>query len=269
MSATRVRECLQKCADEKRAALVVYLTQGDPSESVGTDLLCAVAEAGADIIELGVPFSDPCADGPVIQDAMFRALAGGGGMQAALSTVKVFRESGFSQPVILFGYYNPICVLGADTFAAQASAAGVDAVLTVDLPMDELAELSGPLAKEEVGVVPLVAPTSGEDRIGAIAALNPAFVYYVSKTGITGSAFVGASGGEDRVAKIRELTESPVCVGFGIKSPEDASAIAQFADGVVVGSALVDKIAKAGSGAEAIRDAADFVKQLRAAMQKN
>jgi tryptophan synthase alpha chain len=167
---------------------------------------------------------------------------------------------------VLFGYFNPLFVFGLEAFAKAAADAGVDAVLTVDLPIDELAELYEPLRKQGVGVVPLLAPTSTPERIARVAGFEPAFVYYVSMAGVTGAAFQGASGGPERIAAIRAQTASPVAVGFGIKTEDDARSVAAYADGVVVGSALVRRIAAAANAAEAAESLADLTVRLRAAM---
>lgn len=264
---SRLRKRFDVNASAGRTTLVIYLTQGDPSPAATGDIVRAVAGAGADVIELGVPFSDPNADGPEIQAAMERALAAGGGLSGALATVAELRDTGCDVPIMLFGYYNPMFVRGPDRFAADAKAAGVDAVLTVDVPIDELAELRDPLAAAGVGVVPLVAPTSGDERIAKLRAIDAPFVYYIAKTGVTGSAFAGASGGAERVAKIRELSGSPVAVGFGIKTPDDARSVGAYADGVVVGSAVVQAIAGAGQ-AGAARAAGDLVAKLRAGLDR-
>lgn len=261
----RLRRRFEDNAAAGRTSLVIYVTFGDPSAEVSADVVRAVADAGADVIELGVPFSDPNADGPVIQAAMERALAAGAGLPGALDTVSALRASGCDVPLVLFGYYNPIFVRGPQTFARDAASAGVDAVLTVDVPLDELAELSEPLAAEGVGVVPLVAPTSGDERIARLADFEAPFVYYISKTGVTGSAFSGAAGGAQRVARIKQLCNAPVAVGFGIKTADDARAVGEFADGVVVGSAVVDAIARAGASGAASA-AAKLVAALRAGL---
>lgn len=268
MSGKSLRQRFVDIAAENRAALVVYLTQGDPSPAATVDLLVALADAGADVIELGVPFSDPSADGEVIQKAMHRALEAGGGLVPAFQNVREFRNRGYDTPIVLFGYYNPIFVYGLQRFAKDAAAAGIDAVLTVDVPIDELAELSEPLAAESVGVVPLIAPTSTPPRIAKVATFDPAFAYYVSMTGVTGSAFKGASGGSERVAAIQAATKAPVAVGFGIKSGADAASVAAYADGVVVGSALVRRIAAAATVAEACESVAELTRELRAAMER-
>ncbi len=263
---SRLRRRLAELARSGRRALVVYLTQGDPSPEASIDLVERAAAAGADVIELGVPFSDPSADGVVIQAAMERALRQGGGLASALEGVATLRRRGCEVPVVLFGYYNPIFVLGVERFAAEAAAAGVDAVLTVDLPLGELDELSAPLAAAGVDVVPVVAPTTGPDRLAALRRIDIPFVYYISMTGITGAAFRGAAGGAERLAQVREAAHAPVAVGFGIKTPADAAQVARLADGVVVGSAVVERIAGAASPAAACDAVAAFVGQLRRAL---
>jgi tryptophan synthase alpha chain len=262
---SRIRQALARAADSRRAALVVYLTAGDPSPAITPDIVEAAYRAGADVIELGVPFSDPSADGVVIQEAMQRALAAGGGLGSALGTVSTLRSRGCEVPIVLFGYYNPIFVHGVERFAGAAAAAGVDAVLTVDVPVDELDELRVPLAARGVDVVPLVAPTTGPERMARVRALAPPFVYYISITGITGAAFRGAASSAERVAVVREATAAPVVVGFGIKTADDARAVAAYADGVVVGSAVVQRIAQAGAGGAA-GAVSELVGELRRAL---
>ena len=260
---TRLRAVMDRARQTGRKFLVIYLTEGDPSPEQTPAIVSAAADAGADVIELGVPFSDPNADGVVIQEAMQRALVAGGGLHSALDSVAHLRASGCEVPLVLFGYYNPLFVYGTEAFADAAKGAGVDAVLTVDLPLDELEELHGPLSKRGLDVVPLIAPTSGSERIARVEEFAPPFVYYISMTGITGAAFRGASGGRDRVAEIRSLSGAPVAVGFGIKTADDARSVAEYADGVVVGSAVIRRIASAGAG-QAARAVAEFVAELRA-----
>src|SRR3954468_10960352 len=182
-----LRAVFDAASREHRAVLVAYLTFGDPDPATSIEVLVACAEAGAGVIELGVPFSDPSADGPSIQRAMERALDAGGSLAGALDAVAALRRRGVETPIVLFGYYNPIFVMGVSVFAARAAAAGVDAVLTVDLPIDEIGELAQPLAEHGVDVIPLVAPTSTPDRIARVAAVTAPFVYYLSITGVTGS----------------------------------------------------------------------------------
>jgi tryptophan synthase alpha chain len=261
---SRLRAAFDRAAAEHRAALVAYLTFGDPDPTRSLEVIEAVCRAGADVIELGVPFSDPSADGPSIQRAMERALAAGGSLTGALDAVGELRRRGVTTPIVLFGYYNPVFIMGTEAFAARAAAAGVDAVLTVDLPIDELAELATPLAAKGIGVIPLVAPTSTPERIDRIARLGsftPPFVYYITLTGVTGSR-AAAPVDPARLAAIRTAANAPVAVGFGIRTAEDAARFSAIADGVVVGTALVDRVAQ---GAEAV---ASLVRELAAAMTR-
>ncbi len=206
-------------------------------------MVAAAAKAGADVLELGVPFSDPSADGPSIQRAMERALAAGATLAGAIEAVAELRRRGVAVPVVLFGYYNPIFVMGPDAFAARAADAGIDAVLTVDLPIEELDELAAPLATRGIAVIPLVAPTSTPDRIARVGRMSPAppFVYYIALTGVTGAR--GGRVDAARLAQVKAGVKAPVAIGFGIRTPEDAARAAAVADGVVVGSALVERVA--------------------------
>ena len=263
---TRLRAVFDKAIAEKRAALVAYLTFGDPDPAISIDVVAAAAKAGADVIELGVPFSDPSADGPSIQRAMERALAAGGTLAGALDGVAELRRRGITTPIVLFGYYNPIFVMGTTAFAERAAKAGVDAVLTVDLPVDELSELATPLAGQGVGVIPLVAPTSTPQRIARASGFAPSFVYYISMTGVTGSK-TSVAVEPSRIDAIRTATRAPVAVGFGIRTPQDAARFAAIADGVVVGSALVERVA-AGAKDGAPERVAELVRDLAGAMRK-
>ncbi|HEY4244184.1 MAG TPA: tryptophan synthase subunit alpha [Kofleriaceae bacterium] len=263
----RVAAAFARAAQEQRAALVAYLTFGDPDPATSIEVIAAAAAAGADVIELGVPFSDPSADGPSIQRAMERALDAGATLAGALDAVAGLRVRGISVPIVLFGYYNPIFVMGQDAFAGRASAAGIDAVLTVDLPIDELAELATPLAAHGIPIVPLVAPTSTPARIARVGALaGVPFIYYISMTGVTG-ARAAQPVDPARLDAIRAATHAPVAVGFGIRTPADAARFAAIADGVVVGSALVDQVA-AGPAAGAPERVATLVRALAAAMPR-
>jgi tryptophan synthase alpha chain len=265
MSADRLRTRLAACKAAGRPALIAYLTHGDPSPAATADIVIAAADAGADVIELGVPFSDPSADGPVVQAAMERSLAAGGSLPGALDVVAAVRARGCEVPIVLFGYYNPLFVYGVERFAARAAEVGVDAVLTVDLPIDELDELRTPLAARGVDVIPLIAPTSTDDRIARVRALDPPFVYYISLTGVTGAALAGSTVDPARIDAIRAATRAPVAVGFGIKTAADARRVGKLADGVVVGSAIVQRIADAPAGGAAAAIGA-FVAELRAGM---
>jgi tryptophan synthase alpha chain len=266
VSRADLRAAFDRAAGQRRAALVAYLTFGDPDPATSIEVVAAAAAAGADVIELGVPFSDPSADGPSIQRAMERALAAGAGLAGAIDAVAALRARGIETPLVLFGYYNPIFVLGPAAFADRAAAAGVDAVLTVDLPVEEAAELAAPLAARGVGTVPLVAPTSTPDRVARLGALAPPFVYYITVTGVTG-ARAAAAVDPARLAAIRSAAAAPVAVGFGIRAPADAARFAAVADGVVVGSALVDAVA-AGPAAGAPARVAARVASLAAAMAR-
>jgi tryptophan synthase alpha chain len=261
-----LRAVFDRGARDRRAVLVAYLTFGDPDPATSIEVLAACAEAGAGVIELGVPFSDPSADGPSIQRAMERALEAGGSLAGALDAVAALRRRGVTTPVVLFGYYNPIFVMGPEVFAARAAAAGVDAVLTVDLPIDELDELAGPLAAHGVAVIPLIAPTSTPDRIARLARFAPPFVYYITLTGVTGVKLAAAVD-PARLAAIRAASSAPVAVGFGIRSPADAARFAAVADGVVVGTVLVDQVGN-GPPAGAPERVAAVVRELVAAMAR-
>ena len=261
-----LRQVFADTAASKRAALVAYLTFGDPDPATSIDVVEAAARAGADVIELGVPFSDPSADGPSIQRAMERALAAGGSLLGAIAAVAELRRRGVATPIVLFGYYNPIFIMGPEVFAARAAAAGVDAVLTVDLPIDELAELATPLAAHRIAVIPLVAPTSTPERIARLAPFGAPFVYYISLTGVTGSR-AAAPVDPARLQAIRDASGSPVAVGFGIRTPADAARFAAIADGVVVGTALVDRVAD-GPAAGAPERVAQLIRELAAALAR-
>jgi tryptophan synthase alpha chain len=263
---SRLRAAFDRAAAEKRAALVAYLTFADPDPTTSIAIVEAACRAGADVIELGVPFSDPSADGPSIQRAMERALLAGGSLPGALDAVAELRKRGIATPVVLFGYYNPVFVMGPEAFAARGAEVGLDAVLTVDLPIDELAELAQPLAARGIDVIPLVAPTSTPERIARLGSVKAPFVYYISLTGVTG---VRAAAPVDpaRLAGIREAASAPVAVGFGIRTPADAERFSAIADGVVVGSALVDQVA-AGDAAGAPARVAALVRDLARAMPK-
>jgi tryptophan synthase alpha chain len=261
-----LRAAFAKAAAEKRAALVAYLTFGDPDPATSIEILAATARAGADVIELGVPFSDPSADGPSIQRAMERALAAGATLTGALDAVAELRLRGITTPIVLFGYYNPIFVMGAEVFAARAAQAGIQAVLTVDLPIDEIAELALPLATHQIDIIPLVAPTSTPDRVARLGELRAPFVYYISLTGVTGTQ-AAAVVDPARLEAIRLAASAPVAVGFGIRTPADAARFAAIADGVVVGSALVDRVAD-GDAAGAPERVATLVRALAAAMPR-
>ena len=234
-----IAQAFARCRAEKRAAFVPFLTAGDPNLEVTEDLLVALAGAGADVIELGVPFSDPLADGPVIQASSARALAGGVALPQILELVARYRNR-LRAPIVLFTYFNPVHAYGVARFAEQAAASGVDGVLCVDLPPEEAeGEYLEALRREGLDAIFLLAPTSTKQRSARVAKVGSGFVYYVSRTGTTGERASLPSELPDEVAALRKKLKLPVVVGFGVSTPEQASAVARFADGVVVGSALV------------------------------
>lgn len=239
MSQDRLKRRFAVCAEQDRAALVTFVTAGDPDVATSAAILAALPAAGADIIELGVPFTDPMADGPVIQAANIRALAGGMTLARILDMVRAFRAQDPDTPVILMGYFNPIFHYGVERFAKDAQAAGVDGAIVVDVPPEEDAELGGPLRAAGLHGVRLATPTTDAERQGAVCAAASGFLYYVSVAGITG----GSSGSLEviraAVTRLRAASGLPVAVGFGIRTPAQAADIARIADGVVVGSALV------------------------------
>jgi tryptophan synthase alpha chain len=244
----------------KQKALIAYVTAGDPDLAHSREVVLACARAGADIIELGIPFSDPNADGPAIQAAMQRALAARTSLRSVLDLcAEVRRES--DVPIVLFGYYNPIFVHGCARFAADAKVVGADGVLVVDLPPEESAELVEPLRTQGLALVPMVAPTSTDARIDRAARVASEFIYYVSMTGVTGRELSDVDDVRARVEALRKRVSLPVAVGFGVTTPEDVRRVGAFADGVVVGSAIV-RVAQKG-GAEA---AGTFVRALKAAL---
>ncbi|HEY8923714.1 MAG TPA: tryptophan synthase subunit alpha [Polyangia bacterium] len=276
----RLDRVFARCRAENRKALVLYLTAGDPDLDTSRRLLLAAAAAGADIIEIGMPWSDPSADGLAIQGAMQRALAAGGGLSRSLEICRAVRAENDDVGLVLFGYANPVFVTGPERFAERASAAGADALLCVDWPPDEAPELRAALAKHELGFVPLLTPTSTPGRIAVAAAAARGFVYYVSMTGTTGVKLNDMESPRAHVAQIRAAMSgtsqpgaaspsAPIVVGFGITSPTDARAVAEFADGVVVGSAAVRVVEQAvTAGTDPAAALGSFVKSLAAALRR-
>src|SRR5580704_7083566 len=227
---------------EGRAALVTFTMAGDPDEATSLAIIEALPKAGADVIELGMPFTDPMADGPAIQAAGLRALKSGQNMKRTLALVREFRRGDEATPIVLMGYYNPIYVYGVDRFLADAKSAGVDGLIVVDLPPEEDAELCLPALKAGFNFIRLATPTTDDKRLPAVLANTSGFVYYVSITGITGTAAPDTGKVAGAVERIKRHTTLPVAVGFGVKTAEHAGAIAAVADGVVVGSALIDAL---------------------------
>jgi tryptophan synthase alpha chain len=252
---TRIDRRFAALKDEGRAALVTFTMAGDPDYDTSLAIAKALPKAGADVIELGMPFTDPMADGPAIQAAGVRALRGGQNMIKTLKLVREFRKTDDATPIVLMGYYNPIYIYGVDRFLVDAKAAGVDGLIVVDLPPEEDEELCLPTLKAGLNFIRLATPTTDDKRLPTVLNNTSGFVYYVSIIGITGAATPDASKVATAVSRIKRHTELPVAVGFGVRTAEQARAIAAGADGVVVGSALVDalrtsldKNSKAGPG---------------------
>jgi tryptophan synthase alpha chain len=239
---TRIDRRFAALKDEGRAALVTFLMAGDPDYENALAIVKSLPAAGADLIELGMPFTDPMADGPAIQAAGLRALKAGQNMKRTLALVREFRRGDDATPIVLMGYYNPIYVYGVEQFLTDAKSAGVDGLIVVDLPPEEDTELCLPALKAGFNFIRLATPTTDDKRLPAVLANTSGFVYYVSVTGITGSAAPDTGKVAEAVKRIKRRTELPVCVGFGVRTAEQARAIAEGADGVVVGSALVDTV---------------------------
>lgn len=241
---SRIAGCFRQLAQQGRTALIPYVVAGDPGQEVTVPLMHALVASGADIIELGVPFSDPMAEGPVIQLGHERALANGTTLARVLEMVREFRRDDSSTPVLLMGYANPVMHMGYGEFADAAAGVGLDGLLTVDIPPEEVDGINAELQRVGMDNIFLVAPTTPDERIARIAARASGFVYYVSLKGVTGAGHLDPVEVAGRVAAIRRHTGLPVAVGFGIKDAASAHAVAQTADGVVVGSALVNTIAQ-------------------------
>ncbi|MBN7798669.1 tryptophan synthase subunit alpha [Parahaliea mediterranea] len=244
---SRIAERFQQLAGQGRKALVPYMVAGDPSLELTVPLMHALVDAGADILELGVPFSDPMSEGPTIQLAHERALANGARLRDALDMVREFRQRDADTPVLLMGYANPVERMGYAAFADAASAAGVDALLTVDIPPEEVAQVNAELRRVGMDNIFLIAPTTPDERMALIASQASGFIYYVAVKGVTGAGNLDTADVADHLARIREHTGLPLAVGFGIKDAASAAAIATVADGVVVGSALVQRVADAAA----------------------
>jgi tryptophan synthase alpha chain len=239
---TRIDARFAELAKQGRSAFVTFLMAGDPDPKTSLDIIKALPKAGADIIEIGMPFTDPMADGPSIQAAGLRALKAGMTLKKTLEMVRGFRKEDDITPLVLMGYYNPIYIYGVDKFLVDAKTAGVDGLIIVDLPPEEDDELCLPAMKAGLNFIRLATPTTDDKRLPAVLANTSGFVYYVSITGITGSASADSGVVGDAVARIKRHTKLPVCVGFGIRTPEAARAIAENANGAVVGTALVDAL---------------------------
>jgi tryptophan synthase alpha chain len=248
-----------------RTGLIPFVTAGDPAPEHTVALMHALVEAGADVIELGVPFSDPMADGPVIQHASERAIAKGVGLADVLKWVATFRERDRQTPVVLMGYLNPVEIRGYERFAHEATAAGVDGVLLVDCPLEE-AEVLAPLRNAGLKQILLAAPTTAPARMAQLCEAAEGFLYYVSFAGITGAGRLSTQDIAARVADIRTHAKAPVAVGFGVKDAQSAKAIGEFADAVVIGSALVERLDGANTAQDVVARVEAFLRPIRAAL---
>lgn len=250
---------------QNRSALIPFITCGDPSAELTVRMMHALALAGADVIELGVPFSDPMADGPVIQKASERALAGGMNLRGVLACAAQYRAEGGDLPIVLMGYANPIERMGVAHFSAEAAKAGVDGVLVVDYPPEEATAQAAIFKAHGLAPIFLISPTTTDARVGSIAGIASGYIYYVSIKGITGAASLDVGAVASKLAQIRSHTALPLGVGFGISSPEAAAAVAKVADAVIIGSKLIQLMQAAGNEG-AVAAVADFVGQVRVAM---
>ncbi|MBO9687407.1 tryptophan synthase subunit alpha [Roseateles chitosanitabidus] len=265
MSSTRIQATFAKLASEGRQALIPYVTAGDPYADVTVELMLAMARAGADVIELGVPFSDPMADGPVIQRASERALAKGITLTHVLEMVRAFRLEDEGTPVVLMGYANPIERFGLERFVAEAKAAGVDGVLVVDYPPEECEAFATLMKAQGMDPIFLLAPTSTDERVERLGRLASGYVYYVSLKGVTGAGHLDTSAVAAAMPRLRQHVKVPLGVGFGIRDGATAAAVARHADAVVIGSALVQLIEVQSRDNVAIQAAA-FIRDIRAAL---
>jgi tryptophan synthase alpha chain len=262
---SRIQGRFQALAGDKRKALIPYITAGDPHPSLTVPLMRALVEAGADILELGVPFSDPMADGPVIQRAGERALKHGVGLSDVLRLVADFRKSDKTTPIVLMGYANPIEAMGVEKFVGAAKAADIDGVIVVDYPPEECEQFAALAKKHGIDPVFLLAPTSTDKRIEQVARVGSGYLYYVSLRGITGASHLDFSEVSSKIPRIRAATKLPIGVGFGIRDAESARRVAQTADAVVIGSRIIQEI-EAGSADSAVARVKAFLKPIRQAL---
>jgi tryptophan synthase alpha chain len=269
---SRIERRFAELEQQGRKALVAFVTAGDPDYETSKAILLGLPAAGADVIELGMPFSDPMADGPAVQASSLRALKAGHTMHRTFDLVRAFRDQDENTPIVLMGYYNPIYVYPSMRFLDEAVSAGVDGLIIVDVPPEADAELCLPAVERGLNFIRLATPTTDERRLPAVLANTSGFVYYVSITGTTGAAAPDAAAVHAQVARIKRSTRLPIAVGFGIKTPEQARAIAAGADGVAVGSALVDAVRnslgpKGESTGKSVTSVLDLVKSLAQALR--
>ncbi|MCX7139767.1 MAG: tryptophan synthase subunit alpha [Proteobacteria bacterium] len=262
---SRIQATFAKLAATHRKALIPFVTAGDPDPGVTVPLMHALVEAGADVIELGVPFSDPMADGPVIQRASDRALKHGVGLDRVLAFVQEFRATDKATPVVLMGYANPIESMGVERFAVDAQKAGVDGVLVVDYPPEECASFAELVRGHDMDLIFLLAPTSSDARMAQVAKLASGYLYYVSLKGVTGAGHLDLAEVAEKIPQIRRQTTLPVGVGFGIRDAATAKAVAAFADAVVIGSAIIQQMEAAAPGAQ-VQQAGRFMRGIREAL---
>ena len=264
---TRISKVFETLAAQGKKALIPYITAGDPNKETTVPMMHALVDAGADVIELGVPFSDPMADGPVIQLACERSLAHGTSLRDVLGMVAEFRQKDKETPVVLMGYLNPVEAMGYPVFVELAKEAGVDGVLVVDLPPEEAQDVDDMFQQAGLDFIYLLAPTSTDERIRTIGKVGRGYVYYVSLRGVTGSAAIDVEDVSRNLDRIREHVAAPLCVGFGIQNAEAAARVAAVCDGVIVGSALVSRIAEqVNNPAQVINDVTGLAQGMREAM---
>lgn len=264
---TRITRCFARLTEKNRKAFVAFLTGGDPDFDTSRQLICGLPDAGVDLIEIGIPFSDPMADGPAIQASSQRALRNGMTLVKTLQLVRHFRENDDTTPIVLMGYYNPIYRYGADRFVHECVSSGVDGLIIVDLPPEEDEELCEPALTAGLHWIRLVTPSTDDGRIDAVLHNVSGFVYYISVLGVTGTRRAMADHVNQAVERLRNYTELPIAVGFGIKTPEHARSVAERADGIVVGSAIVELVKSnldddGKPGAELVGKVHDFVRQI-------
>ncbi|MDH3997945.1 MAG: tryptophan synthase subunit alpha [Desulfuromonadales bacterium] len=262
---SNITKTLEALKTRGEKALITFVTAGDPDLATSEQIVHTLVESGADVIELGFPFSDPMADGPTIQLASERALAAGASLSGVLQLVANVRQHS-NVPIVLMGYYNPIYRYGAEAFARDAAAVGVDGLLLVDLPPEEAGELHPALRENGIDLITLLAPTTGEARSAELAAAGEGFLYYVSMTGVTGTQQVDAAAIAAAVATLKEQSSVPVAVGFGVSTPDDAREVAKIADAVVVGSALVKLVEKYAGSPQLLDEVGSYVKALKGAI---
>ena len=264
---SRIQSTFAQLAQSRRKALIPFVTAGDPDPGMTLPLMHALVAAGADVIELGVPFSDPMADGPVVQRASDRALKHGVGLARVLAFVREFRATNQVTPVVLMGYANPIEAMGTQRFAIEAQQAGVDGVLVVDYPPEECASFAGLVRSHDMDLIFLLAPTSSDARMAQVAKLASGYLYYVSLKGVTGAGHLDLAEVAEKIPRIRKQTNLPVGVGFGIRDAATARAVAELADAVVIGSAIIQQMESAAAG-EQVAQAGRFMLEIRTALDE-